>query len=106
MEALKQKGSSFTYQCKTDRKRKVVFSVTNIGECRNTHPTADIKEIKDKIEAQNHKVLRITNILDSRSKKPLPLFFIELQQQNNNDIYKIKHLLNIIINFEQPYKKR
>lgn len=100
MEALKQKRSiGFTYQCKTDKKFKVLL--------RNMHPTANINEIKNEIEAKNHKIIRITNILETRTKKPLPLFFVELQQQHNNkDIYKINHLLNTIINFEELCEKR
>jgi len=100
MEALKQKGTQgYTYQCKTDKKFKVVL--------RNMHPSTDIKELKTEIENYNHIVIKITNILETRTKKLLPLFFIELQQKDNNkDIYKIRNLLNTIITFEQPYKKR
>ncbi|KMQ93979.1 nucleic-acid-binding protein from transposon x-element [Lasius niger] len=71
------------------------------------HPTIDINELKEEIEAHNHKVIKITNMLETKTKKPLPLFFIELQQKDNNkDIYKIKNLLNTIVNIKQPYKKR
>lgn len=43
MEALKQKGTQgYTYQCKTDKKFKVVL--------RNMHPSTDIKELKTEIE--------------------------------------------------------
>lgn len=100
MEALKQKETQgYTYQCKIDKKFKVVL--------RNMHPTIDTNELKAEIEAHDHKVIKITNILEARTKKPLPLFFIELQQkENNKDIYKIKSLSNTIITFEQPYKKR
>ena len=38
---------------------------------------------------------------------PLPLFFIELESnENNKNIYKINKLLNIIITFEPPKTKR
>lgn len=71
------------------------------------HPTADTKELKEEIEKHNHKIIKITNILENRTKVPLPLFFIELQQKDNNkEIYNIKNLLNTIITFEHPYKKR
>lgn len=71
------------------------------------HPTADTKKLKEEIEKHNHKIIKITNILENRTKVPLPLFFIELQQKDNNkEIYNIKNLLNTIIIFEHPYKKR
>ena len=74
------------------------------------HSIADTKELMEEIEKHNHKVIKITNILDSRMKVPLPLlyhFFVELQQKDNNkEIYNIKNLLNTIITIEQPYKKR
>ncbi|KMQ93691.1 nucleic-acid-binding protein from transposon x-element [Lasius niger] len=100
MDALKKKGTQgFTYQSKTDRKFKVVL--------RNMHPTIDLAELKEEIEAKNHKVISITNILHAGTKKPLPLFFVEMKQKKNNkDIYSINKLLNIIVSFEQAYKKR
>lgn len=96
MESLKQKGSQgFTYQCKQDKNFKVVL--------RNMYPSTDVQDIKAEIEAQNHKVIKITNILETKTEKPLPLFFIEIQQrENNKDVYNIKQLLNTIISFEQP----
>ena len=100
MEALKKKGTQgFTYQCKTDKKFKVVL--------RNMHSTINLVELKEQIEAKNHKVISITNIRHIKTKRPLPLFFIELEQkENNKDIYNINQLLNTIISFEQAYKKR
>jgi len=100
MEALKKKGTQgFTYQSKNDRKFKVVL--------RNMHSTTNLEELKKEIENKNHKVIKITNILHAKTKEPLPLFFIELEQRDNNkDIYKINQILNTIISFEQPYKKR
>lgn len=61
MEALKQKGSQgYIYQCKSDKKFKVVL--------KNMHSSTDINEIKAEIEAQNHKVIKITNILEAKTK--------------------------------------
>lgn len=62
------------------------------------HSTTNLEELKGEIEAKNHKVISITNILHAETKEPLPLFFVELEQrENNKDIYKITHLLNTII---------
>lgn len=71
------------------------------------HITENLTEFKEEIQAKNHKVISITNILHARTKKPLPLFFVELEQkENNKDIYNINQLLNTIVSFEQAYKKR
>lgn len=98
-EALKAKNTEFhTYQQKKDRSFKVVL--------RGIHASADINDLKQEIEAHNHKVLRITNMQNS-TKVPLHLFLVELEPKDNNkDIYKIRNLNHSIITFEQQYKKR
>lgn len=41
------------------------------------------------------------------TKRPLSLFFVDLEPSpNNKDIYKIEKLVNAIIKFEPPYKKK
>lgn len=99
MEEFKKKGTQgCTFQGKVDKSFKVL---------RNMHPTTDTNKLKEEIKKHNHKVIKIINILENRIKLPLPLFFIELQQKDNNkEIYNIKKLVNTIITFEQPYKKR
>lgn len=84
MEAFKQKrNQDYTFQCKTDKKFEIVL--------RNMYLSTDVKELKLEIENHNRTVIKIINILETRTKKPLPLFFIELQQkETNKDIYKIK----------------
>lgn len=74
---------------------------------RGLHPSSNLDEIKSEIEASGHKVVRITNICNNRMRSPTPLFFVELQPQENNKlIYDLKHLLQTIISVEQRYKKR
>ena len=100
IEELKKKNTEFhTYQRKQDKTYKTVL--------RNMHPSVDVEELKKEIEGKNHKVTRITNITNKISQKPLPLFFIELESsENNKEIYGINHLLNTIVSFEPPRKKR
>ena len=100
VEELKKKNTEFfTYQRKQDKTYKVVL--------RNMHPSVDINELKNEIESFNHQVIRITNIRQRISQKPLPLFFIELASKDNNKkIYEIEKILNLIVSFEPPRKKR
>lgn len=100
IEELKKKNTEFfTYQRKQDKSYKTVL--------RHIHPSVDLEEIKNAIEEYEHKVLKITNIRDSYTQKPLPLFFVEIQPNDNNKtIYNINKLLNTIVNFEPPHKKR
>lgn len=43
----------------------------------------------------------------SKTKEPLPIFFVDLAQKGNNkDIYKINIPLNTKVVFELPYFKR
>lgn len=92
--ALKGKNTEFfTYQMKEDRNFKVVL--------RNLHQSVELQDIKDELRARGHNVLRINNILQKTSKKPLPLFFIELEnKENNKEIYKIDLLLHSKVTFE------
>ena len=97
---LKKKNTEFhTYQRKQDKGYKVVL--------RNMHSSADINELKSEIEKLEHKVIRITNIRQRITQKPLPLFFVELESnENNKKIFEINKLLNLIISFEPPRKKK
>ena len=100
IEELKKKNTEFhTYQRKQDKGYKVVL--------RNMHSSVDINELKSEIEKLEHKVIRITNIRQRITQKPLPLFFVELESnENNKKIFEINKLLNLIISFEPPRKKR
>lgn len=97
---LKEKGTKlYTFRPKSERGFKVVL--------RNMHHSTDQEEIKKELNEKGHKVLNITNIIQRSTKKPLPLFFIELQASDNNkDIYNINKLMNCIVIFEAPHHKR
>lgn len=100
VKALDEKQTEYhTYRKKQDKPFRVVI--------RHIHPTVDIQEIKKEIESQGHIVLQITNILQRTTKKPLPLFFVDLKmQENNKDIYKMEYLFNAKIDVEAPRLKR
>lgn len=71
------------------------------------HLATNLEELKEEIGAKNHKITSTTNILYTKTKNPLCLFFVELKQkEDNKDTYKINHLLNKIKCFGEPYKKR
>lgn len=100
VESLKNKKTEFyTYQRKQDKPFKVVL--------RNLHHSTDISLIKEEIEALGHKVVQIYNIKQNVTKFPLPLFSVEIvSDSTNKNIYNINKLLNCIVSFEPPYKKR
>jgi Associated with zinc fingers len=95
----KEKLIAHTFRPKDDKDYRIVL--------RNIHPTIPQEEIKEAIEQLGHKVRGISNIKHRVSKKPLPLFFINLEpRENNKDIYNTKYLLNAKVTFEPPRKKR
>jgi PAX-interacting protein 1 len=97
----KEKLIAHTFRPKSDRDYRVVL--------RSIHPSVPQEEIKEAIEQLGHKVRSISNIKHRETKKPLPLFFINLEpKENNKDIYDTKylHLLNARVTFEPPRKKR
>ncbi|XP_015438115.1 PREDICTED: nucleic-acid-binding protein from mobile element jockey-like [Dufourea novaeangliae] len=74
---------------------------------RGMHPKTNTNRITEELKELNHKVRQINNIVKYDTKQQLPLFFIELEPNvNNKEIYKIDRLLNTVISFEPPKKKR
>lgn len=100
IKALTDKNTEFhTYQLKEERSFRVIL--------RNVHHSTDIDEIKQEIEQHGHIVSNICNMRQRITKYPLPMFYVELkQQENNKDIYNIEYLLNSKIKFEPPHKKK
>lgn len=71
------------------------------------HPLTDAKGLKMVIEEQGHKVANIWNIKHRMTKKPLPMFFIDLEpNQNNKTVYNINKLLQCKVISEAPKPKR
>jgi len=46
---------------------------------RNLHHTTDINFIKEELKAQSYTAVQVVNILQWQIKKPLPLFFVDLE---------------------------
>ncbi len=85
----------YTYQLKTDRAFKVVI--------RNLHHSTDVSDIKDELAGMGHEVRNIVNIRHWSTKEKLPLFFVDLEpNENNKTIYELKTLLHTAIRVEAP----
>jgi hypothetical protein len=91
--------SFHTYQLKQERAYRVVL--------KNMHYSVDTAELKAALGQLGHTVRNITNVIQSSTKKPLSMFFIDLEPSSNNkDIFNVQYLLHAKITFEPPYKKK
>lgn len=89
----------YTYKPKQERSYKVIL--------KKIHPSTCTDDIKEALAERGHITTNIWNIKDRTTKRPLPIFVIELQANNNNkDIYNIKDLLHCCVIFEEPRPKR
>lgn len=97
---LKNKNIMFhTYQMKEDRAFRVVL--------KYIHPSTDVAMLQEEIENLGHKVRQIYNAKHRVTKAPLSIFFVDLEQANNNkSIYEINRLNNCIVSFEPVRKKK
>lgn len=100
VKSLQEKHTEFyTYRPKQDRCFKVVL--------KNIHLSTDTEEIKAELAMQGHQVTNIWNVKQRSTKKPLLIYFIEIESNNNNKhIYDIKNLLHFRVIFEPPRPKR
>ncbi|GFW94092.1 zinc finger protein [Trichonephila clavipes] len=77
---LEQTGVEFkSFMLKQDRPIKVVIR----GLPSNTEP----EDIKSEIEAEGFKVAKISQMKNYRSKAPMPLFYLQIE--NGADVLKI-----------------
>jgi hypothetical protein len=91
--------SFHTFQLKQERAYRVVL--------KNMHYSTPIEDLKSAIEEHGHKVRNLTNALNRFTKKPLSIFFIDLEPSaRNKEIFQIQFLLNAKISFEPPMKRR
>lgn len=94
-----KKTQFFTYKPKHERAFKVVL--------KKMHPSTDPEEIKEALNDLGHTCTNIWNIKQRNTKKPLPMFIVELLPNDNNKrIYDVKSLLHCIVHFEPPRPKR
>lgn len=100
VQTLNKNSVSFhTYQLKEQRSFRVVI--------RNLHHSISLDDLKQEIECKGHKVKNIYNIKQKITKEPLPLFILELEQnQNNKTIYNLEFLQNTRIQVEPPMAKK
>lgn len=71
------------------------------------HYSTNLDDNKSAIKDLEHSVTNIWNIKQRITKKPLPIFIIDLQPYiNNKTIYDIESLLQCRIVFEPPRPKR
>lgn len=86
-----------TFQLKQERAFRVVL--------KGLHHTTSISDIKALLLSLGHQVRSVRNISSKTSKQPLPMFYIDLDPNDNNkDIYKITRFDNAIVQFEPPKK--
>jgi hypothetical protein len=92
---IEKKTEFHTYKPKSERNFRVVL--------KNMRYSVNTSDLKQAIEELGHAVENIWNIQHSRTKAPLPMFFIDLKQAvTNKTIYEIEYLLNLKIKFEPP----
>jgi len=100
VQLLKSKEVHFhTYQIKDEKAFRVVL--------RNLHQSTPLDFIKDELSKHGFKVKQVTNVLQNKTKTPLPLFFVVLEpESNNNDIFKINLICHSVVKFEEPRPKK
>jgi len=87
-----------TYQIREESAYRVVL--------RNLHHSIPPNEIRAEHESLGHKARNVLNICHRVTKEPLPLYFVDLEPQDNNkNIYDLQILCNMKIFVEAPWKK-
>jgi len=73
---------------------------------RILHHSIPPNEIQAELESLGHKIRNVLNIRHHVMKEPLPLYFVDLEPQDNNKyIYELQLLCNMKIVVEAPRKK-
>lgn len=91
--------SHYTYQLKSEKAYRVVL--------RGLHASEDTTAITRELEHRGHKVRQIVSIRHRSTKEPLPIFYVDLEpQQNNKEIFDVRYLNQMKITIEAPYKKK
>jgi len=97
---LKEKNVNFhTYQLQQEKPFRVVI--------HNLHHTTDINYIKEGLEVHGYTAIKIVNVLQWQTKKPLPLFFVDLKpDQHNSEIFKLSSIYFAKIKVEEPHPRQ
>lgn len=86
-----------TFQLKNERSFRAVI--------KGLHHTTNISDIKAMLLSLGHQVRSVRNIVSRVTKNPLPMFFVDLDPQDNNkEIFDIRSFDNAIIQVEPPKK--
>lgn len=94
-----RKISFFTYQLKSEKAFRVVV--------RGLHSSIKPDDIKVAIVEQGFTVRSVSNIRHKKTKDPLPLFFVDLEpDENNKSIFDLRTLLHMRIQVESPRPKK
>lgn len=89
------KKAFHTYQLKQERAHRVVI--------KGLHHSTPISDIKADLLLLGHQVRSVRNVISRVTKNPLPMFFVDLDPNpNNNEIYKLRSFNNAIIQVEPP----
>lgn len=96
---FKERNLEFhTFQLRDDRAFRVVI--------RGLHPSIPPTDISSELQLQGYQIRSVVNVI-SRNKVSLPLHFVDLEPDANNDsIFELKALLHTAIRVEEPRKKR
>lgn len=55
---------------------------------RNLHHTTDKNFIKNELNVHGYSVVQVVNVLQWQTKRPLPLYFVDLEpDENNSEIF-------------------
>lgn len=88
----------YTYQLPEEKPHRVVL--------RGLHYTTNTESIKQELTTLGYNIRGVVNII-SREKIPLPMFYIDLEQDNKTpDIYKLSHLLHSIVRVEEMRRNK
>lgn len=71
------------------------------------HLSSSTSKVGAAIEDIGYSVRLVTIIIHKSTKRPLPIFFVDLEPaQINNEIFKLNSLLHTKIKVEEPHKRR
>lgn len=73
---------------------------------RNLPPTTNVRKIKNELEVLGFSVRQVFNMKHKKTNVSLPLFTVDLEPSDKNeDIFIVDTLLNMDVEFKEPYKK-